>query len=593
MNAKLAKLNNPRVNAIIDTYVALCEPSRVIILDDSDEDVDAIRRQAAALGEEIPLARQGHTCHFDGPSDQARDKLHTKLLISEPIDFGFETETMDRQQAIDELQPLLKGIMRGKDMYVRFASLGPAGSPLSIRAMQITDSAYVVHCEDLLYRRGYEAFLNAKDKDDFFLFVHSAGELENGVTKNISQRRIYVDLDGEQVFTLNNQYAGNSVGLKKLAFRLAIARAHKAGWLAEHMFLMGVKAKGRTTYFAGAFPSGSGKTSTAMIPGQSIVGDDLIYAQEVDGKLRAVNVEKGIFGIIENVNAEDDPEIYKVLTSECECIFSNVLISREGVPYWQGSKVAPPAEGGKHYLGFWKPGDVNAAGKPVDISHKNARYTICLNALTNCDPALHAAEGVEVRGIIYGGRDSDTSVPILEARSWTHGVLLGACIESETTAATLGTIGVRQHNPYASLDFMTIPLNQYIQNHLDMGQRLKTCPEIFVTNYFLKNDRGEFLNHKLDKKVWILWAEARVHGEVGAIDTPIGRIPLYEDLKRLFREALHKDYSPEAYETQFRIRVCAYRQKWQRMKDIFAPLAMPEVFKNELQAQIQKLEQSP
>ena len=349
MDAKLARLNNARVNEIVAKYVALREPAKVTVIDDSPEDAAILRSRALEGGEEHLLAMKGHTYHFDGPQDQARDKAHTKLLVSKPVNFGFETQTLDRQAGLDEIEGLLKGIMRGKELFVRFCCLGPTNSPFSLLALQLTDSAYVAHSEDLLYRRGYEAFRTAKDPDDFFVFLHCAGELENGVTKNVDKRRIYVDLEGGRVFSINNQYAGNSVGLKKLAFRLASARAHREGWLAEHMFWMGVHGKhGRVTYFSGAYPSACGKTSTAMIPGQSIVGDDIIYAKVFDRELRAVNVERGIFGIIENVNAVDDPEIFSVLTHEGECIFSNVLISKDGVPYWTGSEVEPPAEGGKH-----------------------------------------------------------------------------------------------------------------------------------------------------------------------------------------------------------------------------------------------------
>ncbi len=590
MDEKLIKLNNPRVLDVVKHYVELCEPAKVTVIDDSEADAQLLRDRALGGGEEHKLAMAGHTYHFDGAQDQARDKAHTKLLVSKPVNFGFETATLDRDTGLAEMHDLLKGIMRGKEMFVAFHCLGPVNSPFSLLALQITDSAYVAHSEDLLYRRGYEAFRAANGSDDFFVFVHSAGALVDGVTRDVDKRRIYVDLEANRVFSINNQYAGNSVGLKKLAFRLAIARAHREGWLAEHMFLMGAHGpNGRITYFSGAYPSACGKTSTAMIPGQSIVGDDIIYARVFDGELRAVNVERGIFGIIENVNAEDDPEIFKVLTSEGECIFSNVLISDDGVPYWTGSNVEPPAAGGKHFLGHWVPGDKDKDGKEIPVSHKNARYTISLEALANRDPVLHDPHGVRLDAMIYGGRDSDTSVPVCEARSWAHGVLLGACVESETTAATLGQEGVRKHNPYANLDFMTLPLSKYVADHLAMADKLKSTPKVFVTNYFLKNDKGKFLNHKLDKKVWILWAEKRVHGEVDAIETPVGFIPKYEDLVPLFKSALNKDYSRADYDEQFKIRIDGYRAKWARMAAIFDKIDMPDAFKAELKAQIDRL----
>lgn len=589
MDVKIAQLNNPRVAQIVEKYMNLCEPERVIVIDDSEQDAALLRQKSFDNGEEHRLPMKGHTYHFDGPNDQARDKAHTKLLVSKPVQFGFDTATLDRQTGLDEIENLLRGIMRGKEMFVRFCCLGPAHSPFSILALQITDSAYVAHSEDLLYRRGYEAFMSAKNPDDFFVFVHSAGELVNGVSKNVDQRRIYVDLEDNRVFSINNQYAGNSIGLKKLAFRLAIARAHREGWLAEHMFLMGVHGPNqRVSYFSGAYPSACGKTSTAMIPGQSIVGDDIIYARVFDGDLRAVNVERGIFGIIENVNADDDPEIFNVLTHEGECIFSNVLITDNGQPVWTGSGLDANVVAGKHYLGSYHAGMTDKNGKPVPVSHKNARYTITLESLKNRDCALHDPNGVHLDALVYGGRDSDTSVPVCEALSWKHGVLLGACIESETTAATLGQEGVRKHNPYANLDFMTLPLSKYVADHLALEAKLKKTPKVFATNYFLKKD-GKFLNHKLDKKVWILWAELRVHGDVDAIQTPIGFIPKYEDLVPLFKSALGKDYSIDDYNEQFTVRIDAYREKWARMDKIFSEIDMPDDFQNELQAQIKRL----
>ena len=210
----------------------------------------------------------------------------------------------------------------------------PTMSPFSIGCAQLTDSFYVSHSEDILYRRGYEHFMHMEDKDDFFFFVHSAGELdERGCVVNVKDRRIYQDIENMNVYSLNNQYAGNSVGLKKLAMRLAIKKASGEGWLCEHMFIMGCqnREKGRATYFCGAYPSACGKTATAMLPGETLVGDDIAYFRNIDGEFRAANVERGIFGIIKDVNGKDDPVIFDTLMQEKEMIFSNVLTGHE--PY--------------------------------------------------------------------------------------------------------------------------------------------------------------------------------------------------------------------------------------------------------------------
>lgn len=352
---------------------------------------------------------------------------------------------------------------------------------------------------------------------------------------------------------------------------------------------MGVHGKpGRTTYFTGAFPSACGKTSTAMLPGQSIVGDDIAYLRKIDGQIRAVNVEKGIFGIIQDVNPDDDPLIYEALTTPREVIFSNVLVS-DGTPYWLGMGQEPP-EKGINFSGEWYKGKKDENGKEIPFASKNARYTIALEELDNVDPNLNDPLGVPVKAIVYGGRDSYTTVPIAESLTWAHGVFLGATVESETTAATIGKEGVRTHDPMANKDFISVPLATYLENHIKFADGLKEVPTIFATNYFLKNEEGKYLNGKLDKLIWILWAEGRVNGDYDAIETPIGRIPKYEDLKALFKEHLNYDYTEEEYNEQFAIRITKYLEKMDRMTKAFSHIKLPEAFAAEMEAQIKRLE---
>jgi phosphoenolpyruvate carboxykinase (GTP) len=476
-------------------------------------------------------------------------------------------------------------------MLVMFFCLGPVDSKFSISALQITDSSYVGHSESILYRPGYEQFKKLNGSDKFFHFIHSAGKLdERGNSKDIDKRRIYIDLDANRVLTVNNQYAGNSVGLKKLALRLALKKASEEDWLCEHMFVMGAKPEGkdRITYFTGAFPSACGKTSTAMIPGQTIIGDDIAYIRvNEEGEARTVNVERGIFGIIKDVNPQDDPEIYKCLTTPRELIVSNVLI-KEGKPYWLGMGQDLPKEG-ENFSGEWTEGKKGPDGKEVPAAHKNARYTISINDLENADPKADDPEGVPVQGIIYGGRDSDTSVPVAQALGWQHGVFLGACLESETTSATLGAEGVRVHNPMANIDFLVIPMGLYIKNHMKFGEKLDKVPLVFSTNYFLKKD-DKFMNEKVDKKVWLMWMEGRVHGEYEAIETPVGFIPKYEDLKALFKQIFDRDYTEQEYNDQFSIRTAKLVERFERIKEIYAGEPdIPEVFNEHMEQQIQRL----
>ncbi|MFX1320681.1 MAG: phosphoenolpyruvate carboxykinase (GTP) [Promethearchaeota archaeon] len=576
---KLNALNNKNVLGIVKEFINLCKPSKVTVITDSKEDIDYVRRRAIEVKEEENLTLEGHTIHYDGfltmsNHDQARDKTNTQILVSKKEKGSYPwINTMEREKGLNEILEIMDGCMEGHECIIRFFCLGPKNSKFSILALQLTDSFYVAHSEDLLYRTGYEEFKRLNGSNDFFYFIHSSGELigDTPVTKNLEKRRIYVDLQEARVLSVNNQYAGNSLGLKKLALRLAIYKANNEDWLAEHYFIMGVDPKGkdRVSYFCGAFPSACGKTSTAMLPGQTIVGDDIAYLRVwEDGYAHAANIERGIFGIIKDVNAEDDPVIFEALTTPRETIFSNVLISN-GTPYWLGDGRDIPNEG-LNYSGKWNIGKKDKDGKEIPHAHPNARYTIRIEELDNVDPNLHNPDGVPVHGIFYGGRDSDTMPPVLECLNWEHGVFLGASIESETTSATLGAEGVRSQQPMANLDFIVVPLGKYLKNHQKFGSRLKYPPRVFATNYFLKNPRnGKYLNGILDKLCWVIWAEGRTNGDYDAINTPIGFIPQYKDLKEIFKIYLNKEYSENDYIEQFSIRIQYLLEKLDRVEAMY------------------------
>jgi phosphoenolpyruvate carboxykinase (GTP) len=376
------------------------------------------------------------------------------------------------------------------------------------------------------------------------------------VSVEFNKKCIYIDQMDNTIYSVNTQYAGNSVGFKKLAFRLAIRKASSEGWLAEHMLLMGVFGPNkRKTYFAGAFPSACGKTSTAMLPGETIVGDDIAYLRDIDSVVRAVNVESGIFGIIQDVNAKDDALIWKVLTNPGEIIFSNILV-KDGKPYWLGMGKELPKDG-LNYTGTWYEGKKDENGNEVPAANKNARYAVALKAMENVDSELDNPNGVELGGIMYGGRDYKAYVPVQQSFSWEHGIIAyGASLETVTTFATVGKEGVPEINMMSLQDFISIPLGKNVQNNLNFGAKLKMAPIIFGVNYFLKEvGNGKYLNSPQDKHVWIKWMELRVHGEVGALKSPTGFLPKYEDLKKLFKSVLGKEYSKEDYIKQFTIRV--------------------------------------
>jgi len=567
---KLMAIKNPTLHQFISEYVKLCNPDRVFVCTDSMDDVRFLREEVIRSGEERKLAKDGHTVHFDGYRDQARDKENTKFLLPKGVDLGPYINSIDKEEGLKEIRSLLKDIMKGHTLYIQFFCLGPLNSEFSIPAVQLTDSSYVAHSQDLLYRLGYEEFKKLGDTQVFFKFVHSEGELEDGVSKDIHKRRIYIDTQEDIIFSVNTQYGGNTIGHKKLAMRLAINRASEENWLTEHMFLMGVHGPNdRVTYLAGAFPSLCGKTSTSMLEGETIVGDDIVYLRVKGGKIRAVNVEKGIFGIIQGVNSKNDPILWKTLNSPGEIIFSNVLVTEEKGVYWIGKDGELPEKGFNH-SGQWFPGKSDAQGKEILPSHPNARFTLDMSLLDNLDPELNDPEGVVVGGIIYGGRDSDTWVPVEESFDWVHGIITkGASLESETTAAALGKVGIRKFNPMANLAFLSIPIGRYIENNLNIGAAMKHPLPIFSVNYFLKGASGNFLNDKSDKSVWLKWMELRSNKDVGAIETPTGLIPKYEDLKKLFKQELNRDYNKVDYIKQFTLRVPQNLAKIKRIIEIY------------------------
>ncbi len=581
---KLRRLDNRALQRFVADAVALCAPDSVFVCGDSEEEIAYVRRRAIETGEEKPLAMPGHTYHFDGCNDQGRDREVTRYLVPKSKSLSRSLNQVERERGLAEIRELVKGSMKGRTMIVRFLCLGPTNSIFSIPCVQCTDSFYVAHSEDLLYRPGYEQFKRLRDRSDFFRVLHSAGKMdEKMVSVESDKKRIYIDYSCDTIYSVNTQYAGNTVGLKKLALRLTIRKADREGWLAEHMFLMGAHGpEGRKTYFAGAFPSACGKTATAMLPGETILGDDIAYFRNMNGEARAVNAESGIFGIVQNVNPTDDPLIYRVLTTPGEVIFSNVLVA-DGKPHWLGMGSEIPNEG-VNFSGPWHVGKTDKQGNEIPPAHKNARYTISLRALANVDPELDNPLGVSVGGIIYGGRDANSYVPVQQSFDWEHGIIAyGAALETETTFAILGKEGVPEINLMSIQDFLAIPLGKYIRNNLNYGKALKRKPVIFGVNYFLRDAEGKFVTGVRDKAVWVKWMELRVHGGARAVKSPTGWIPRYEDLKRLFQQVHGKAYSEEDYVRAFTLRVPENLAKLERVEKFCrdevsdAPAALSDV----------------
>ncbi len=539
-------------------------PSTIFINSGSPDDINYIRQKALEVGEEFQLAKNHHTCHFDGPNDQGRDTANTKYLAYADTEISSLQKKEELQSGVVEARTIITDIMQKKEMIISFISRGPIGSVVSDPTLQVTDSYYVIHSEYLLYRM-MSAELFSKDVEEkgyMFVNYHSAGRLtESNVSADLNNRRIYMDIERFRSYSSNNQYAGNSIAPKKINHRFANMnniRNYFGERLDEHMFIAGFDMEDEVIYFGGAYPSGCGKTGTSMT-GTHLVGDDLakIFIDRETGEVRAVNPEKGMFGIIEDVNVKDDPETLKVLEGEKnEVIFSNLLVS-EGIPYWNGMSKTLPANG-VNYLGDWS----TLSGTPA--SHKNARFTITLDSLENYDTETENPAGVKLSALLFGGRDYTTMPTIVMAHDWMNTVVHGAIIRSATTATEIGADGSEKRSPFANEAFFPGPLAHYINHYKAFGEnpaiKEDNLPSGFQVNYWLhKSGRGSLapgeqdglIGEKRDTKVWMEIMALMHLGKVETIWTPIGRIPKYQDLKKLFLKIINKEYNKETYIKQF------------------------------------------
>ena len=555
---------SPEVIEPIYNGATRMSPASIFINTGSADDMAYIRQKALDVSEEFSLSREKHTCHFDGVEDQGRDTANTKYLAYPDTEISSLQKKEDLRTGVVGIRVIITDIMAKKEMIVSFISRGPIGSPVADPTLQVTDSYYVTHSEHILYRMvDPETF--SKDvsaKGFMFINYHSAGKLtETHVSANLDKRRIYMDVERFRSYSSNNQYAGNSIAPKKINHRFANMhniRNHFGERLDEHMFIAGFQMEDEVVYFGGAYPSGCGKTGTAMT-GTHLIGDDLakIFIDQASGEVRAVNPEKGMFGIIDGVNEEDDPETMTILAGEeHEVIFSN-LLTCDGKPYWSGMGESLPAKG-RNFAGEW------TAKSGKSPSHKNARFTISLDTLENYDPAMEKPEGVKLSGLLFGGRDYTTMPTIVMAHDWMNTVVHGAIIRSATTATEIGADGSEKRSPFANEAFFPGPLAQYIKHYKAFGENENIAPENlpsgFQVNYWLhKSGRGTLapgeadglIGEKRDTKVWMRIMALMHQGKVETIWTPIGRIPKYQDLKKLFRDVIGKEYEKEIYTKQF------------------------------------------
>ena len=556
---KMSHITNEEALLKIANAISLIEPKSVFVNTGSDADIQKIREMSLEKGEEKALAMKGHTIHFDLAQEQARIIDRTFYIVNEGAKTSVLARKILRNEAFEYIRTHLKGIGNGKVLLVGFYSRGPVGAQAAIPALEITTSTYVMHSGNLLYRNVYNQFdAEAERKGVILTNVHSEG---SNRPEDLPNARVFMDRSWLTTFSMFCTYAGNTLLLKKGNHRFAVDLAtyyRREEELSEHMFITGLTGSNeRKTYFAGAAPSGCGKTTTAMV-GTDFIGDDLaqLWIAE-DGTLRGINPECGIFGIVRDVNREGDPYLMKCLREKgTEVIWSNVLIDDNGVPHWVGNGEESPKKG-FNFQGDWWEGKTDENGKPIPLSHPNSRCTLSNSAIGNYNREVgEDPKGVEIKVITYSGRDSDTMPPVWVAKNTDQGVVIGASILSAATATEVGAKGVRRQ-PWANEPFIPGSLADYMDAQFTFfnSQKLKNKPIMAGLNYFLTyGARGgegtALLGEKRDVKVWLGWLEKRAHGDVEAIETPIGLIPKYEDLKALFKD-IGKEYPKDLYDKQF------------------------------------------
>ncbi len=558
---KIEQIKNPEVLIKIANAIIVCDPDKIFVHSGSEKDAAFIRNLSLENKEESNLAINQHTIHFDLKDEQGRIIDRTFYIADSDEDINSLANRIDRHHALAEIKNKMAGIMRGKTMLIGFYIRGPIGAPVSNPAMEITSSAYVFHSAEILYRNAFADFEKEIDRTGhFFTNIHSEGLSR---PEDLPNARVFMDRKCWTTYSFNCTYAGNTLLLKKGNHRFAVDKAvylNKGNELSEHMFITGVNIpNGHVTWFAGAAPSGCGKTTTAMV-GNHFVGDDLAQMWRAeDGSIRAVNPECGIFGILEDVNQEGDPVLMKLLREPgAEVIWSNVLIDENSRPHWTGNGENSPQRG-INFQGKWETGVTDKNGKPVPVSHPNARCTISASALQNYSSIAESPDGVGIGVITYSGRDSDTMPPIWVAPSPEHGVVIGASIVSAATATEVGATGVKRA-PWANAPFIPGSLGDYMDAQFKFFGHEKITeekrPVMAGLNYFLTHEAREgstkkLLGEKRDVKVWLAWLAELAHGKIKIIDTPIGGIPIYEDLKALFKELIEKEYTKSLYLKQF------------------------------------------
>ena len=513
----------------VEEVAKTTRPASLVWCDGSDAEHARLMEQMLSdrtLQQLHPRQAPGCTLHRSHPSDVARTEHLTFIASRSQEAAGPTNNWMSPQDARSRVGALFEGVMQGRTAYVVPYVMGPLGSPFSKVGIEVTDSPYVVANMRIMTRMGKPALDQLGASEDFVPGLHSVGDLS-------PDRRFIVHFPEERlIWSIGSGYGGNALlGKKCFALRIASTMARDQGWMAEHMLILELELPGGETHYVGAaFPSACGKTNLAMLvsPLEELgykvrtVGDDIAWLRVGDdGRLWAVNPEAGFFGVVPGTGPDTNPTA--MATIDHDTIFTNVAVTPDGIPWWEGKDKSPPAD-----LLDWQ-------GKPWDRSgkaaHPNSRFTVAARQCPSMSPKWEDPKGVPLSALVFGGRRARVAPLVFETRDWEHGVFVAATMGSETTAAATGQVGVVRRDPMAMLPFCGYNMADYFAHWLRMGRKLSRPPAIFHVNWFRTGPDGKFLWPGFGQNLRVLlWMIDRVKGKGGAIETPIGLVPKPTDL---------------------------------------------------------------
>jgi phosphoenolpyruvate carboxykinase (GTP) len=519
--------SNASLNSWVKEVAQLTKPDSIHWCTGSEAEYSSLIDLMLEKGDLIKLNQSTHpNCylHRSNPSDVARVEHLTFVCTRKREDAGPNNLWMDPAEANRKIDALFDGAMRGRTLYVIPYCMGPIDSPYSRCGVEITDSPYVVANMRIMTRMGDAALRRIERDGKFVKGLHSIGDLD-------PERRFIMHFPEELLIkSVGSGYGGNALlGKKCHALRIASWQARDEGWLAEHMLIMGVQSpEGRTHYIAAAFPSACGKTNLAMLvppdnmPGWKIwtLGDDICWLHlDKEGQLRAINPESGYFGVVPGTNRKTNHNAYDMI--QRNTIFTNVAMTADGQPWWEGLENGTPA--------------VDWQGRPYvagsNAAHPNARFTVSAKQNPIYSTLADAPEGVPISAILFGGRRREVAPLVYEALSWSHGVLVGAGMASETTAAAVGQMGVVRRDSMAMKPFAGYNFGDYWKHWLSFEQRAKTLPRIFHVNWFRRDKNGKFMWPGFGDNLRVLrWVADRCDQKVTARETAIGYLPNKQDI---------------------------------------------------------------